>query len=377
MKKTLLSSLILLGSLAFAKDATDLEDATPPQLQSQSMQHIPANDNNYQNQKWQIENEINKITTAAMYYYSNGGDLKKIEKEFFQGITLKGNYELLSGAFSKALELDNSRLSLHFAKASAEILQRNIPVALEYYQNIAKLDPDNFEGYLHLAYFADVSKEQDLFENSVKNLLRIDQARANRFIQKFHQIQNIIQIPLETTVQANSVDTIILLGYALANNGEMQPTLIDRLKQAYDALLANPDASIIVSGGVPKQGVTESYLMKQWLVAHGIDSARIVIEDKSHDTVENAIFSIDLLQTLDYEVKNVLLISSASHMRRAQVIFQEIATQNNLDLKWSNLVALDYPNLEQAHIVTTNEKLVIYRDFLRAADFWQFPGLKR
>ena len=42
-----------------------------------------------------------------------------------------------------------------------------------------------------------------------------------------------------------------------------------------------------------------------------------------------------------------------------------------------NLVYLDYPTLQEAHKVSNNEKLVIYRDMMRAAGMWAYPGIQR
>lgn len=58
----------------------------------------------------------------------------------------------------------------------------------------------------------------------------------------------------------------------------------------------NPNASIIVTGGVPQGGVTEAYLMKNWLVEKGINPNRIYIEDQPKDTVGNALYSVNILK---------------------------------------------------------------------------------
>ena len=40
------------------------------------------------------QEKINQLTQNGMVFYWHGGDLKKAEKEFFKGITLKGNMML-------------------------------------------------------------------------------------------------------------------------------------------------------------------------------------------------------------------------------------------------------------------------------------------
>ncbi len=170
-------------------------------------------------------------------------------------------------------------------------------------------------------------------------------------------------------------DVIVTLGYALNTDGTMHETLIKRLEQTYVAAVVNPNAKIIVSGGVPQSGVTESYLMKKWLLEKGIESNRIIIEDKSKDTVANALYSVEILKSLN--PKKMLLISSASHLRRGKTVFEEALKLNGLDTKVDNFVYFDYKSDEDAYKITQKEKLVIYRDLGRTAGIWAYPGIQR
>ena len=79
---------------------------------------------------------------------------------------------------------------------------------------------------------------------------------------------------------------IVILGYALGENGVMKEPLIGRLEQGLAMYRKNPNAEIIVTGGVPKGGVTEAYLMKKWLVEKGVNPSKVHIEDQAKDTVE-------------------------------------------------------------------------------------------
>ena len=90
--------------------------------------------------------------------------------------------------------------------------------------------------------------------------------------------------------------TIIVLGAGV--NGET-PSLIlcNRLDAALTYLNANPAATVIVSGGQgPGEDITEAKAMADYLTAHGIDSARIVQEDRSRTTRENLENSFAILR---------------------------------------------------------------------------------
>lgn len=82
-------------------------------------------------------------------------------------------------------------------------------------------------------------------------------------------------------------NAIIVLG-AGVNGSTPSLSMCNRLDAALDYLGANPDALAVVSGGQGEgEDITEAEAMADYLTAHGIDSARIVQEDRSRTTHEN------------------------------------------------------------------------------------------
>jgi hypothetical protein len=63
----------------------------------------------------------------------------------------------------------------------------------------------------------------------------------------------------------------------------------------------------------------------------------------------------------------VILVTSASHMRRARVLLDEAFRQYDLDTRIVPVVALDAPSVEEAAKVSQDERLVIYRDLMRVS----------
>jgi uncharacterized SAM-binding protein YcdF (DUF218 family) len=65
-----------------------------------------------------------------------------------------------------------------------------------------------------------------------------------------------------------------------------------RLDKAYELLVRYPDIPVVVTGG---QGddeiISESQAMTNYLISQGIDRERILMEDKSVNTLENMKFS--------------------------------------------------------------------------------------
>ena len=325
--------------------------------------------------KFDKQREINELVQTGIYYYWNGGDLKKVENEFFKGITLKGKYDVVEEAFKKASALDPQRLDLRFSIASTQIIQGKIDEAIATYDGIVKLDKNNFEARILKAMYAKVSDKTEMYDQTIKALKEKFPNKTEAYLKKFENAERNTNLVLNYVESPKGKDFIVTLGYALNSDGTMHETLIKRLDQTYLAAIANPDAKIIVSGGVQKSGVTESYLMKKWLVEKGIDANRIIPEDKSKDTVDNALNSVEILKTNN--AKNIILITSASHIRRAKTIFEEAISNAGMETTVENFVYLDYKSIEEAMAVTAKERLVIFRDLGRASGLWAYPGIQK
>ena len=325
--------------------------------------------------KFDKQREINELVRTGIYYYWNGGDLKKVENEFFKGITLKGKYDVVEQAFKKASALDPQRLDLRFSIASTQIIQGKIDEAIATYDGIVKLDKNNFEARILKAMYAKVSDKTEMYDQTIKALKEKFPNKVEAYLKKFENAERNTSLVLNYVESPKEKDFIVTLGYALNSDGTMHETLIKRLDQTYLAAIANPDAKIIVSGGVQKSGVTESYLMKKWLIEKGIDANRIIPEDKSKDTVDNALNSVEILKVNN--AKNIILITSASHIRRAKTIFEEAISNAGMETTVENFVYLDYKSIEEAMAVTAKERLVIFRDLGRASGIWAYPGIQK
>lgn len=326
----------------------------------------------YENQE-----KINQLTQNGMVFYWHGGDLKKAEKEFFKGITLKGKYDVVENSFKEASHLDPSRLDLRFGIASSQILQNKTDEALATYKDILKIYPSCFEASMLLAGYNKALGNEDEFNAIIENSNKIHPEKTASFIERFKRTEETLNIKFETKAYkvTDPNTAIVTLGYALGKGGVMEKPLLGRLEQTLAIAKLNPKLPIIVTGGVPQGGVTEGFVMKNWLVEKGIAPERIYIEDQAKDTVGNALYSTKILKTLNAE--NIVLISSATHMRRATAVLREMTETEGLKLnKINNLVYFDYNSFEEAYNVPQKEKLVIYRDMMRASGMWAYPGIQ-
>ena len=118
---------------------------------------------------------------------------------------------------------------------------------------------------------------------------------------------------------------LTVLGFELNDDGTMQDELIERLTVALACAKQYPNAYVICTGGGTARDnpdVTEGGLMGEWLLAHGLEKDRLIIEDQSHTTAENASNSYDILLRDYPQVNSVVLISSSYHIAWGSLLFE-------------------------------------------------------
>ena len=121
----------------------------------------------------------------------------------------------------------------------------------------------------------------------------------------------------------NSV-AIVILGFALNDDGTMKEELIGRLQTGLDIANAYPNSYVVVTGGgtaANNPDVTEGGLMGEWLLAQGLSSDRLIVENKAPDTVGNAENTFAILSTQYPMVKSIVLVTSDYHVPRGCLLY--------------------------------------------------------
>ena len=117
---------------------------------------------------------------------------------------------------------------------------------------------------------------------------------------------------------------IVVLGFQLNLDGTMKEELIGRLETALACAKQYPNAYLLCTGGPTAQsnGVSEAAAMGAWLMENGIPEERILLEERSLTTTENAQYCCELLRNNYPEVTSIALVSSDYHIPWAAVLFQ-------------------------------------------------------
>lgn len=124
----------------------------------------------------------------------------------------------------------------------------------------------------------------------------------------------------DTVKNHDSIDYVVILGAGLRGT-EPSKTLEGRLVSAINYLNEHPDTPVIVSGGQgTEERISEAEAMRLYLVKHGIDRNRVILEDASTSTYENLKFTKALLEEKGVTDPSLLIVTSDYHLARSKMI---------------------------------------------------------
>lgn len=138
-------------------------------------------------------------------------------------------------------------------------------------------------------------------------------------------------------------DVVLVLGYKTTGNN-LDPLLEERLKIVIQLLQMEKylNKKVIVSGGAVGWIKSEAEIMKDYLIEHGIEPNRILIENESRDTVENLRFTKKIMEQKGY--KSCVIVSNSFHMRRIIIIAKNVGIRATFYCNRSLITALEQWN---------------------------------
>ncbi len=118
---------------------------------------------------------------------------------------------------------------------------------------------------------------------------------------------------------------IVALGFQLEPDGSMRPELIERLRVVLNSAEKYPNALVVCTGGgtaAENKSVTEAGKMAEWLIENGVSSERVIVEDQSLTTAQNAIFTFELLAKRAPQIRKLAIVSSDYHIATGTLLFE-------------------------------------------------------
>lgn len=153
----------------------------------------------------------------------------------------------------------------------------------------------------------------------------------------FLPLANVLLVPLEYRTKPGTAEEIagaagiIVLGGAVSDESQFGDHRVllndsaDRMIEAVQLAQQYPALPVIFSGGSGalfglRRHKSEAELARRFFGGFGIASPRLRLEDRSRNTLENAIYTADLVHPSPDQ--RWVLVTSAYHMPRAKALFE-------------------------------------------------------
>jgi uncharacterized SAM-binding protein YcdF (DUF218 family) len=135
-------------------------------------------------------------------------------------------------------------------------------------------------------------------------------------------------------------DCIIVLGCKVSGKTP-SAFLKERTNEGLRLYKEGYGSYIIVSGGKGSgEDISEAQAMKSYLIFKGMDSSKIILEDKSSSTLENLTNSKEKMDANGF--KTAIIVSNKYHLKRASMI----AKWKKIDASYSGVFVPPYKNYE-------------------------------
>ena len=128
--------------------------------------------------------------------------------------------------------------------------------------------------------------------------------------------------PLRMTEPARQADAIVVFAGGVGESGQAGEGYLERIRHAINLYQAGLAPRLVLSSGYTFV-FKEAEIMRDLAVARGVPASAIQLETASANTVENVIFTTQLLERQGG--RQILLVSSPYHMRRAVWTFRKLA----------------------------------------------------
>ncbi len=127
----------------------------------------------------------------------------------------------------------------------------------------------------------------------------------------------------EYTIPAPTGDTqaIIVLGAQVKADGSLSLQLQWRMEEALRQYQQHPQLIVVCGAQGSNEPAPEAHVMRDWLLAHGVPSHQILMDDASFNTRQNL---ENARKVLPNDVERVLIVTSKYHLPRSMALASDI-----------------------------------------------------
>lgn len=164
-------------------------------------------------------------------------------------------------------------------------------------------------------------------------------------------------------VQSDKLEKADAIAVFSGDNGPRTEKGVELLKEGYADYL-------ILSGGKVYDDVTMAELMKNHAIKLGVDESKILIDDESATTNENADFTADIIEENNF--KSVIVVTSDYHTRRSKLAMEK-ALENTL-IDGEKVFVSVTPSKEEKFTTkwwtSGNSVIMVISEYLKLAGYW-------
>ncbi len=128
--------------------------------------------------------------------------------------------------------------------------------------------------------------------------------------------------PLRLSAPPQQADAVVVFAGGVGESGRAGGGAQERLKQAVDLYRSGFAPALILSSGYV-YSFKEAEVMRALAIDQGVPADRIVLELRATNTRENVTYTTEILRARNW--RTILLVSSPYHMRRADLVWQNLA----------------------------------------------------
>ena len=169
---------------------------------------------------------------------------------------------------------------------------------------------------------------------------------------------------------------LVLLGVSLNPDGSMREELIGRLTVGLACAEQYPNAYVVCTGGATakeNRDVTEAGQMGAWLLEHGLEESRLILEDRSLSTIENAQYTLDVLRKEYPQIVSLAVVSSDYHVARASLLIETVSLMEKNDASVLSNCASPAPDMEYTEEYLRGLQMYNMLQLIGAQDLaWQY-----
>jgi len=133
------------------------------------------------------------------------------------------------------------------------------------------------------------------------------------------------QLAPNSNTSLTRFDAIIVLGTPSDEDGNPSPIQLSRVTEAVREYERGVAPRLILTGGAVENPNVEAAAMARIAEAQGIPAPAIFVEGKARDTIQNACYSVRIMEGQGWHSAEV--VSDASHLPRAGIIFSQLPVE--------------------------------------------------